>query len=184
MPNFEGVLCIKGTICYHIKFATLLLLRQILARGKPSQNCKVSTFSLSVLIYIIQLNSDMQSWCIVSEESLIIPSRERTRSLCMCLLQVAMIRTTLKIRLIVLLLLLGRRVTDPWMIAVVVLCWSLSASHRCSLAFAAPSLFLQLSCLSVITQGKDICEENMGKWHCGRAAEQIVLSFTWVSMNT
>lgn len=44
MPDFEGVLCIKGTISYRIKFATLLLLRATLIHGKPLQNCKVSKF--------------------------------------------------------------------------------------------------------------------------------------------
>lgn len=68
MPDFEGVLCIKGTTRYRIKFATLLLLRATLAHGKPSQNCKVSKFSLSVFIYVIQLNSDMQAWWIFSVE--------------------------------------------------------------------------------------------------------------------
>lgn len=112
MPDFEGecfVLCIRGTVHYHGKIAPLLLLRPTLACGKPSYSCKVSKFSLFVIIYVNPLNSDMQAWCVVFVESSVILSRERIITLCVCWLQVAMTRTHPKICLIVLLLLLGRR---------------------------------------------------------------------------
>lgn len=58
LPNFEGewfVLCMRGRVHYHVKIAPLLLLRPTLACGKSSYNCKVSNFSLFVLVYVLFL---------------------------------------------------------------------------------------------------------------------------------
>lgn len=51
LPDFEGesfVLCIRGTVHYHVKIASLLLLRLILVCRKCS--CKVSKFALFLLV--------------------------------------------------------------------------------------------------------------------------------------